>query len=207
MGSNGIRELSVIFNLIEGDQNLRRYLLVEFDILFELLYGRRRQRLHIPVCLVFFQQLRFGLEKVLILRVSQNSGPLTSLDKHLYGPVRQLQQLKDGADRTDRVNVFGHGVILDSILLCHQKDLLVALKRTHRLFPSDEQRDNHMGKDNNIPKGQNRKRCRTRRTRHLNSFITAKAPATCRASHRFVTWFNCARIQAMDGVRPVPRSP
>ena len=86
--------------------------------------------------------------------------PSRPFDEHLDGPIRKLQQLERRADRADRVNVVGRRVILARILLGHEKDLLVVphdlVQGTDGPIPAHEQGDDHVGKDHDVPKREDR---------------------------------------------------
>ena len=103
-------------------------------------------------------RLGIGLEECLVLGKAGDAGALAALDQHLDRAVRQLQQLQHRADRADRVDVGGSGIVLRSVLLGDEQDLLVVLhhvlERPHRLFAADEQRHDHVRKHDDVAEGQ-----------------------------------------------------
>eukprot|EP00657_Telonema_sp_P-1_P005861 TRINITY_DN23627_c0_g1_i1.p1 TRINITY_DN23627_c0_g1~~TRINITY_DN23627_c0_g1_i1.p1 ORF type:complete len:109 (-),score=39.63 TRINITY_DN23627_c0_g1_i1:271-597(-) len=62
-----------------------------------------------------------------------NPRALNALDQYLHGTVRQFQKLQHSTDCTDRVDIIRRRIVVGSILLRYQKDLLVIL---HDIFES-----------------------------------------------------------------------
>ena len=87
--------------------------------------------------------------------------PRLALDQHFYRAVRQLQQLEDGGDRTDFVNVARIRIVDRSVALGHQHDFIIGLfdhfEGPNRLVPSHEQGRNHVWKHDDVPQRQHRK--------------------------------------------------
>src|SRR5690606_9149144 len=158
---DGVCQLARHLDLIDRDQDLRRDLLVQLDVLLELGDSGASQSLELLlVALFLFEQFRISFEEVLALAEARNQRALASFDQNLDRPVGQLQQLEHGSDRADRVNVAGGRIILRSVLLSDQKDLLVVLHHVlespYGLLAADEQRHDHVRENDNVPQGQNR---------------------------------------------------
>src|SRR3546814_5044994 len=68
-------------------------------ILLELRHHGARERVELTVVAgVIGNRLGVGLEEVLGVRVLADARALSTLDQHLHGAVRQLQELQHGAD-------------------------------------------------------------------------------------------------------------
>src|SRR5262249_40895832 len=143
------------FYLIDRNQHLRWYLLVEFYVLLELRHHGARERFGL-LLLTRVLADRFGdrLKEQVVIREPNDACALSALDQDLDGAVRQLQQLQYRADRADRENVGGRGVVLGGILLSDEQDLLVilhhVLKRPHRFLAADEERHDHVGEHDDV---------------------------------------------------------
>ncbi len=81
-----------------------------------------------------------------------------ALDQHLDGVVGQLQELQHGAERADRVDVVGAGIVLAGVLLGDQQDLLVVLhdlfERLDALLAADEEGNDHAGEHDDVAQRQ-----------------------------------------------------
>ena len=89
---------------------------------------------------------------------SDEACPRAALDQHLDGAVGELEQLQDGGERADVVDVLEARVIDVRLLLGHQQDLLAGTHRDvqgqDRLLPADEQRDDHVRIDHHVTQRQ-----------------------------------------------------
>jgi hypothetical protein len=87
-------------------------------------------------------------------------GALLALDQHLDGAVRQLEHLQDRRDATDVEHVVHRRFVLGSGFLGHQHDAALGLhrqlQRLDALGTPDEQRDHHMGEDDDIAQREQR---------------------------------------------------
>ncbi len=103
-------------------------------------------------------RLGISLEKVLVLGKAQDTSALTTLDEDLDRPIGKLEQLEHRSDRSHRIDVGGGGIVLGGVFLGNQEDLLVLLhdvfERTHRFFPADEERHDHVRKNDDVAQGQ-----------------------------------------------------
>ncbi len=83
---------------------------------------------------------------------------LAALHQHLHRAVRQLQQLQDRRDSADTINVVDRRIVLRRVLLRDQQDLLVLLhhrfQRADGFLASDEQRHDHVRKDDDVAQRQ-----------------------------------------------------
>jgi hypothetical protein len=136
-------------------------LVIELDVLVELVQHGAAE--HLGLALRHqgrLQQRDLGDELLVDLDVAHGLGALEPLHQHLDGAVRQLQQLQDGGDGADLVDVVGRGVVQGGAPLGDQHDLLVALHRgvegLDGFLAADEQRDDHVGIYDHVPQRQHR---------------------------------------------------
>ena len=82
------------------------------------------------------------------------------LDQHLYGSVRQLQELQDGRHGADLVQILLAGIVNVGLGLRDQQYFLVGrhgeIHGNDGLVPPDEQRDHHLRVYDHIAQGKNR---------------------------------------------------
>jgi hypothetical protein len=75
-------------------------------------------------------------------------------------PVRQLEELQHGANRSDAVDIRGGGFVVTGVFLGDQQYLLVVLhhvfQRTDGLLAAHKERDDHVRKDNDVTQWENR---------------------------------------------------
>jgi hypothetical protein len=116
--------------------------------------------------LVLVHLADLGLVIGLLVGEAHDGRAALALDQHLHGAVGQLQQLQDGGQHADIVDVGRGRIVVGRVLLGDQKDLLAAahhlFEGAHGLVTPDEQRDHHMREHNDIPQGQHRKRTNLR---------------------------------------------
>ena len=94
MGSNGIGQLRCIFDLIDRNQHLRRDLLVQLDVLFELRdHGARKRFGLTPFNRRFFDLLNKGFEIGRGFLEAGHARAPPAFDQHLHRAIGQLQQL------------------------------------------------------------------------------------------------------------------
>ncbi len=159
MRRHRIGELAGVLDLVEADQHLRRNLLVQFDILLELRHDGPPQRLQLlRVALLVGKRLDHRLEIGLNLAKTGNFRPPSAFHKHLDRAIGKLQQLQDRRNCADPIDIVGAWIILGGVFLRHQQYLLVVLhhrfERSDGLFPSHEQRHDHVRKYNDVPQRQ-----------------------------------------------------
>ncbi len=86
--------------------------------------------------------------------------PFAALYKYFDCPVRQLEQLQDGRERTDFVKIVRRRVIQIGLLLCYQQDSLAGIHRivesVNRLIPTNEKGYHHVWIDKDVSKRQYR---------------------------------------------------
>ena len=115
-------------------------------------------------------------------------GAGVALDQHLDRAVGQLEQLQDAGDGADAVDVVAAGIVLARILLRHQQDLLVVLhhllERVDRLLAPDEQRDDHVREDDDVPQRQHREQRCSANVRSFTLAMPGVAAAAIARTHR-----------------------
>ena len=155
MRRDRIGQLAGLFDLIDRDQNLRRDLFVELDVLLELRHHGARQCLGLLLLTgIFRDRLGNRLEEFGVIGKFHDAGALTALDQHLDGAVGQLEELQHGTDSANRIDVRGRRIVLGGILLSDEQNLLVVLhhvfERPHRLLAADKQRHDHVRKHDDV---------------------------------------------------------
>ncbi len=82
---------------------------------------------------------------------------LGPFDEHLDRAIRQLEQLQDVGDRSDRIKILNSGIIDLGLFLSDEQNLLSVPHGTVQsldgLFPAHEKRNNHVRVDHDITKG------------------------------------------------------
>ena len=150
MRRDGIGQTAGVVDAGQRGQYLRRYFLVELDILVEQVEYRTHQHLGLTFVdgrglleiLDRGRKIPVGLEQAL------DQHTFTAFNQHLDCAVGQFEHLQDGRQRPDLVEIFLGRVVDFSVLLGEQQDFLVVLhggiQCLDRLFPADEQRDDHV---------------------------------------------------------------
>ena len=159
MRSDGVGELARLLDLAQRDQDLRRHLLVELHILLELLHDGAGQRLDLArIGDGLGEHLGLNLEEARIVDEGLDAGAGGALDQHLDGAVGQLQELQHARHGADAVDVVAAGIVLARALLGDEQDLLVVLHHLleglNRLLATDEQRNDHVREDDDVPEWQ-----------------------------------------------------
>ena len=78
-------------------------------------------------------QCRICLEEVVVLLKADNFRALRSFNQNLDGPIRKFQQLKNGSNRTNRIDIVGCRIVVSGVLLGNKQYLLVVF---HNIFKS-----------------------------------------------------------------------
>ena len=156
-----VGELGVVLDLADGAEHLGRDLLVELDVALELGDRRARQRLDLVLGADRLgDALDLRLEVVGVVDVAHHLGARGALDQHLHGAVGQLQELQHGGQRAHLVDGVGRRIVVAGILLRGEQDLLVGahhfFERVDRLLAADEQRHDHVRKDDDVAQRQDR---------------------------------------------------
>ena len=158
---DGVGEAPRLLDAGERSQDLGRHLLVELHVLLEVRHDRARQ--HVDLALLVLldvgQRRHVGGEVRVRLDVLDH-GARDALDQHLDRAVGELEELQDGRDRADRVEVAALGIVDVGLLLGDQQDLLVAphglVEGEDRLVAADEKRDHHVRVDHDVAQRQDR---------------------------------------------------
>ena len=159
MRGDRVGELGRLLDLVDRDDHLGRHLLVQLDVVLELRdHGPRRGLQLGGLGRRLFHVDGIGLEELGLAGVADDLDATAALDQHLHGVVGQLQKLQHGAERADRVDVVGAGIVLAGVLLGDQQDLLVVLhdlfEGLHALLATDEERHDHAGKHDDVAQRQ-----------------------------------------------------
>ena len=109
---------------------------------------------------VFLGDGGLGLVEVVPLGEVMHRGAALAFDQHLHGAVGELEQLKHGGDHADGVDVAGLRIVLVTVALGDEQDLLVALhhlfERLHRLLAPHEEGHDHVREHDDVAQRQNR---------------------------------------------------
>ena len=162
MRRDGVGELALVLDLIQGHEDFGRDLLVELDVLLELRDHRPGQRFEVLLAArLVLDRLGVGLEERLGPGEAPDPRPPGAFDQDLDRAVGQLQKLQHGADGADRVDVVRAGVVLAGVALRDQQYLLVVVhdvfEGADRFLAPDEERDDHVREDDDVPQRQDRK--------------------------------------------------
>ena len=162
VGGHGIRQPRGVIDPRQGGQHLRRDLFVELDILIEEPERRTHQDIRLPLVQgqAFAQGRHRRDEDIQGLGVALDARPTHPLHQDLDGADRQLQQLQHIGQGPDLVQIGGPGLIGFSALLRDEQDLLVAghgaIQGPDGLVPANEERNDHVRIDDDVPQGQDR---------------------------------------------------
>jgi hypothetical protein len=163
MARHHIGQLARLRGVGHHRQRLFGHVLLELRIALELPGDRAQQRRDGSLVAQTFGQF-FGarLEERGIVHEAGNAHPLLAFDQHLDRAVGQFQQLQHRGQNPGAIDVVGPGRVRRRVLLAGQKDLAIVLhhlfERAHRHGAADEERHDHMRKDDDIAQRQNRKR-------------------------------------------------
>ncbi len=160
MGGNGIRQAARLLDPRKGCQDFRRHLLVELHILIE--EGQQGTHQHIDFTIVDAgtgaQCFDMGGEKVIGQLEAGDTGTLGPLHQHLDCAIGKLQQLQDGGQGTDAMDVIHLGIIHLGAFLSDQQDFLVIrhgrVQGLDGFFATHKQGDDHVRVDHHIAQGQ-----------------------------------------------------
>ena len=90
-----------------------------------------------------------------------DAGARLAFDQHAHGLVGQLQKLQHGRQRADPMQAVGVGIVLGGVLLGQKQNLLLVVhhlfERANGFLAADEQRNDHVGKHDDIAQRQHRR--------------------------------------------------
>jgi len=132
-------ELRVIFKLLDHRAHQGRC----FGILGHLLFDELHIRQNIAIRLIF--------ERLV-------PGALLAFDQHANGAVGKLQQLQDGGDHPEIIELVANRIVFRWIKLRNEKDFLVRIhclfQGNHGFVATDEQRHDHIGEHHDVAQRQ-----------------------------------------------------
>ncbi len=160
VGGDRIRQAAGLFDARQRGEDLGRHLLVQFDILFELGDHGARQHVHLALFVALdIRQRRHFRGKEFTLHQLFDAGAVHTLDQHLHGAVRELQQLQDGRHRAHAVEIVGFGVVDIRLFLGDQENPLVGLhgevEGDDGFLAPNEERDHHVRVHHHVAQRQN----------------------------------------------------
>ncbi len=156
---DGVGELGIVLDLLDHTDHLGRHLLVELHIIFKLVDDRARQGLCLNLLAGRIREHKSGGLIVFgTICVVLNFRPRGTLDQHLDGAVRQLEQLEHVRERPDLVDRSGRRIVVRGVLLRGQQDERVGahhlFQRLDRFFAPDEKGHDHVREDDNVAQRQ-----------------------------------------------------
>jgi hypothetical protein len=198
VGCDRVGEPSRLLDTGERSQDLGRDLAIQLDVLLELRDDRAHEHVHLALVVLLRVAEAAHLRGEEVARVQRlDDRALGALYEHLDGAVGQLEQLQDRRDRADVVQVLRRGIIDVGLLLREQQDLLVdlhrLLEREDRLLAAHEQRDHHVGIDDDIAQRQHRQRVGSSRGRRGLVFGGQRVALRCRTQARAAVAFRARR--------------
>ena len=147
-----------VLDVRQRSQDFRRGLLVELDVLLEVGKKGAGQGLDLaPVIGSRSQHRDARAEEGLPVLELVDARPLPSFDQNLHRAVGELQELQDGGDRPDSIDLLDRRIVLARVHLRDEQYPLVLLhrllERLNRSIPAHEEGDHHVRIDNDIPQG------------------------------------------------------
>ncbi|MPM32282.1 hypothetical protein SDC9_78844 [bioreactor metagenome] len=164
MRGDGVSQTPWIVDAGDRRQNLRRDLLVEFDVLVKLLHHGAAQGLDFAGLGIVHRLHRHGRDggEEMRFRIIDgvHLGALLALDQHLHGAVGQLEHLQDGGHAAHLEHIFDRRFILGGRLLRDEHDAAIRIHRQFQrldaLGSSHEQWNDHVREHHDIPKREQR---------------------------------------------------
>ncbi len=150
-----VGQLRVVLDLGDVAEHFGRDFLVELHVALELRHRRAGERLDLFLGADGLRHLlHLGLEVVRVVGVALDLGARGTFDEHLYGAVRQLQELQHGGERAHRIDGVGRRIVVTGVLLGREQDVLVGahdlFEGIDRLVAPDEQRDDHVREHHDV---------------------------------------------------------
>lgn len=155
MGRDRICKFARVLDLIDRDQNLRRNLFIEFNVLLKLADDGPGKRLKLAVLArLFLDHPCLSFKKGILFGEALDHRALTTLHQDFNGSIGKLQQLQYGRYGSHLKDVTCARIVLGCILLSNQKNLAVILHHVfegaNRFLAPDEQRDDHVWKHHDV---------------------------------------------------------
>ena len=127
VGADRVGQPADVVDLDRGEDLVGVQVLAQLDVLLELLRQTRGERVVAGEALIAERrQPKIGLPVSVFFVELQNAGPLDAFDKNLCVSVRQFERLNDVGNRSDLVDLVRLGIVDRGVVLCRQKDSLVA---------------------------------------------------------------------------------
>jgi len=149
----------------ERSQDFRRDFLVELHILVELSQQGATHRLDFVIFILGLgQRHHFCAVITFVLIERAQARALHALDQHLDRAIGQFQQLQNGSNRANRIDVGEFRIVFRGVGLRSQKDMAAfvsgGFQRLDRFGTPNEERDHHVRKNHHIAQRQHRQGCR-----------------------------------------------
>ena len=146
---HGIDQPARLVDAVQRGKHLGGDFLAQLDVLLELAQQAASEDLGLALADIgVVDGLDRGTNVPFLLDEALDLAALLAFDQHLDGAIRQLEQLQHGSDRTHAVQAIFARIVVRGVFLRQQEDLLVAghrcLQGLDGLFPTDEQRDDHV---------------------------------------------------------------
>ena len=159
MAGDGVGQAPRVIHPHQALQGFLGDLFVQLGISLEPGNGGAAQRLGLGIDLPGLQEfLGLHLEELGYGEKLAGDGPALAFHQHFDGAVGQPQELEDGRQGAQPVNLALPGFVLARVLLGAQQDIFFLphgkFQGMDGAFPPDKQRHHHVGEDDDIPQGQ-----------------------------------------------------
>ncbi len=125
---NRIGQATCIIDAGKRSQNLRRYLLVQFHILIELLHNRAAHCLDFGfITLLGFNRRQICSEVGIQFADAVDACTLRTFNQHFYRTVRELQHLQNIGNAPDFIDIVSGWFVLGRCLLRGKHDTFALL--------------------------------------------------------------------------------
>ena len=161
MRSDRVGKLGIVVDLGDRGHDLRRDLLVELDVAFELGDDRPGERFHLDLVEgVVGDRLGPRFIEILAAGIALHLGANLSLDQNLDRTVGKLQELKNRCERAGREDRFRRRIVVGGRHLRRKKDELVGphdlFESANRFLAADEKRHDHVRENHDVAERQDR---------------------------------------------------
>jgi len=159
MRRDGVTQPEGILDVVDGDEHLVRDSPGEADVLLKLGAHRAYQSLDLGRDRLLAAEIPDpDPHRVSVPHVPEDANPRQALDQHADRPVGQAQELQNTGDRSHPVDILAARVAHVHPLLCgHHDDAVLGhgrLQGRDGSRPPDQERDDHVGEDHDVPQRQ-----------------------------------------------------
>ena len=133
-----------------------RNFLVQLDVLFKYIANTSHEGFQLGRdLLIFLHALNFNLIEIGVAVKVDDASALQAFDQHFHGAIGQFQDLQNIGDGARFKNIFWRWIVVIRVALCGKKNIFLLghgfFQSADRLVASNEKRNHHERKNNNIP--------------------------------------------------------